>query len=381
MKSLALGDVEEFPFLEPPAPRAIADGYQLLQELGAVDDDARADAARPRARAAAARSARRPHDARGARRAAASPRCWSSPARCRCRIRASGRSSKQQAADQAHLQFRDERSDFLSLLALWEFFDERSRRSCRTASASTRAARTSSRILRLLEWRDVHRAARRRDRPKQGWSGRREAARRRSTPRATRRSIGRCSRACSATSASSRRRRRRRTLGARGIRFFLHPGSGLAKKRPKWVLAAELTETTRLFARCAAQIEPEWIEAVAGDRVTRDYFDAALGRRARRGRRERARAALRAIRPVCLCRTLLGSVACAWRPSPKPCRRTIANQPTSGRLRQAKRWASRRGRWCSWVDRRVLVVEKGQIIRANFESSNAISSSRSGKSR
>ena len=56
-------------------------------------------------------------------------------------------------------------------------------------------------------------------------------------------------------------------------RFYLHPGSGLAKKRPKWVLAAELVETTRLFARCAAKIEPEWIEEVAGDRVTRDYFE------------------------------------------------------------------------------------------------------------
>src|SRR5439155_8742476 len=62
-------------------------------------------------------------------------------------------------------------------------------------------------------------------------------------------------------------------LGARGLRFFLHPGSGLAKKPPRWVLAAELVETTRLYARCAAKIEPEWIEAVAGDRVTRDYFE------------------------------------------------------------------------------------------------------------
>src|SRR5262249_33284860 len=69
--------------------------------------------------------------------------------------------------------------------------------------------------------------------------------------------------------------------GARGIRFHLHPGSGLAKKRPKWVLAAELVETSRLFARCAAAIEPEWIEKVAGNRVTREYFephwDAARG--------------------------------------------------------------------------------------------------------
>jgi len=62
--------------------------------------------------------------------------------------------------------------------------------------------------------------------------------------------------------------------GARGIHFFLHPGSGLAKKPPKWVLAAELTQTSRLFARCAGRIEPDWIEAVAGNRVTRDHFDA-----------------------------------------------------------------------------------------------------------
>src|SRR5436189_77497 len=61
--------------------------------------------------------------------------------------------------------------------------------------------------------------------------------------------------------------------GARGIRFFLHPGSGLAKKGPKWVLAAELTETTRLYARCAAKIEPEWIEEVAGDLVSKTHFD------------------------------------------------------------------------------------------------------------
>ena len=61
--------------------------------------------------------------------------------------------------------------------------------------------------------------------------------------------------------------------GARGVRFALHPSSTLAKARPKWVLAAELTETTRLYARCAARIEPEWVEAVAGDRVNRDHFD------------------------------------------------------------------------------------------------------------
>src|SRR4029453_17232273 len=66
-------------------------------------------------------------------------------------------------------------------------------------------------------------------------------------------------------------------LGARGLKFYLHPGSGLARKGgggvTKWILAAELTETSRLFARCAANVEPEWIEEVAGDRVARDHFE------------------------------------------------------------------------------------------------------------
>ena len=92
MAALELGDVEAFPFLEPPTPRAIADGYQLLQELGAVDASARADAARPRARATAARPAHRPHACSRRATRIASPRCWSSRARCRCPIRASGRS-------------------------------------------------------------------------------------------------------------------------------------------------------------------------------------------------------------------------------------------------------------------------------------------------
>ncbi len=76
MAALELGDVEAFPFVEPPGPRAIADGYQLLHELGAVDAERAPDAARARARAAAARSARRTHRARGPRRAAAWPRRW-----------------------------------------------------------------------------------------------------------------------------------------------------------------------------------------------------------------------------------------------------------------------------------------------------------------
>ncbi len=68
-------------------------------------------------------------------------------------------------------------------------------------------------------------------------------------------------------------------LGARGARFAIFPGSALKKSRPKWVVAAELTETARLYARSVAKIEPEWIEAVAGHLVRRHYFDPVLGSR------------------------------------------------------------------------------------------------------
>ena len=129
-----------------------------------------------------------------------------------------------------------------------------------------------------------------------GVDARRRRCRRRSTRRAMPRSTARCSRACSATSARNPSPPRRWAVNttaraASGSSCIRDRAS--RRRRRNGSLAAELTQTTRLFARCAARIEPEWIEAVAGERVTRDYFDAALGQGARRRRRERARAALR----------------------------------------------------------------------------------------
>jgi ATP-dependent helicase HrpA len=158
----------------------------------------------------------------------------------------------------------------MSLLALWEFFagllDEKigHRRlvdACRAQFVS---------YLRLREWRDVH-AQLASELTEQGWNwdprlpasvdARRFAAIHQSLLAGLLGNIG------------TRAEGGDAYQGARGTRFALHPGSGLAKKGPKWVLAAELVETTRLYARCAARIEPEWVEAVAGERVTRDYFD------------------------------------------------------------------------------------------------------------
>jgi len=268
MAALDLGEVGQFPFLDPPAPRAIADGYQLLQELDAVDGR---NALTPRGR----ELARLPLDPRVGRmvQSARDEHCLAEVL-----VIASALSvpdprerplDKRAAADQAHLRFRDERSDFLSLLALWEFFVEAlaQKLSHRRLVEHARAHFVS--FLRLTEWRDVHQQlVATLNEARWKWDERLpkdiDAARYAAIHRALLAGL---------LGNIGLKDEDGDYLGARGIRFRLHPGSGLAKKGPKWVLAAELTETTRLFARCAARIEPEWVETVAADRVSRDYFE------------------------------------------------------------------------------------------------------------
>ena len=292
MAALDLGGVDAFPFVEPPAPRAIADGYQLLQELGAVDAERAADAARPRARAAAARSAHRPHRARGARRAAASPKCWSSRARCRCPIRASGRSSKQQAADQAHLRVPRRALRLPVAGRAVGVLRRRARaRSSRTAGSVDACRAQFVSYLRLREWRDVH-AQLVAELAEAGWTVDPTRCRRRSTRRATRRCTRRCSRDCSATSAS--KTDEGEALSGRA-RHPLPPASGLGARE----------KGAEMGARRRARRDDAPLRALRGEdrarvdrggrRRSRDarLLRAALGREARRGRRERARAALR----------------------------------------------------------------------------------------
>ena len=273
MASLDLGEVASFPFPEPPSPRAIADGYQLLEELGAVDIQR---ALTPLGR----ELAKLPVDPRIGRiiLAAKDAGCLAEML-----VIASAMAvpdprdrpmDKRQAADQAHLRFRDERSDFLSLIALWQFFTDAlaGKLSHRRLVEHCRAHFVS--YLRLREWRDLHRQLAEQV-AELGWKwseklpaavdGARYAVIHRALLAGLLSNIG--AKADSASPGEGQ------YLGARGIKFFLHPGSGIAKKPSKWVLAAELTETTRLYARCAASIDPDWIEQVAADRVDKTYFD------------------------------------------------------------------------------------------------------------
>ncbi len=269
MAALGLPDIEQFPFLDPPSPRAIADGFQLLHELGAVDGERRLTAL-------GRDLARLPVDPRVGRMilAANERGCVAETL-----VIASALSvpdprdrplEKQQAADQAHLRFRDERSDFLSLLALWEFFDGKlaEKLTHRQLVEACRAQYVS--WLRLREWRDVH-GQLATEMTELGWKW--SAALPRAIDPARYAAIHQALLAGLLGNIGQRGEEGEGYLGARGIRFHLHPGSGLARKGAKWVLAAELVETSRLYARCAGRVEPEWIEAVAGDRVTRDHFE------------------------------------------------------------------------------------------------------------
>ena len=269
MASLELGPVDAFPFVEPPSPRAIADGYQLLAELGAVDER--------RALTTVGRElAKLPLDPRIGRivLAARERGCLAEAL-----VIASALSvpdprerplEKAQAADQAHLRFRDERSDFLSLVNLWQFFEALAGEKLSHRRQVDRCREAFVNHLRLREWRDVHRElAAQLAESGWTWNPKLPAA----VDAARYRAIHEALLAGLLSNVGLKDGEGEGYGGARGLRFHLHPGSGLAKKGGRWILAAELVETTRLYARCAARVEPEWIEAAAGDRVTRERFD------------------------------------------------------------------------------------------------------------
>ncbi|WP_186117662.1 ATP-dependent RNA helicase HrpA [Burkholderia gladioli] len=252
MKSLHLSSIESFPFIEPPPGRAIADGYQLLNELGAVDDD---NALTPLGR----ELARLPLDPRVGRMILAAR---DQQALREVLIIASALSVQdprdrpieaQERADQAHRKFADERSEFLQWLRIWSWFEEAvaHKKSNRQLVDACRANFLSH--LRLREWRDVH---------SQLLTVVREHGWRLNEVEATFEQVHLSLLTGLLGNIGMKADDEPHYLGARGIKFHLWPGSALVKKAGRWVMAAELVETSRLYARCLARIEPEWVEKI-----------------------------------------------------------------------------------------------------------------------
>ncbi len=261
MKSLRLTDVETFPFIEPPPARAIADGYQLLQELGAVGDD---NNLTPLGQ----KLAKLPLDPRVGRMilAAQDNVCLTEML-----IIASALSVQDPrdrpleaaaAADEAHKKFADEKSEFLSYLKIWAWFEQAIalKKSNRLLQESCRANFLSQ--LRLREWRDVHSQLLTIVR-EQGW-------RLNDTP-ATYDNLHLALLTGLLGNIGFKPEDEQHYLGARGIKFHLWPGSSLLKKPGRWVMAAELVDTTRLYARTIAQIQPEWLEKVGGHLLKKSW--------------------------------------------------------------------------------------------------------------
>ena len=263
MKSLRIGSVENFPFLDPPVPRMIVDGYQLLAELGAVDESNMLTKI-------GWRLAKFPIDPRIARMilAARDENCLKEmlviAAALGIQDPRERPFERQEAADRAHQRFQDERSDFLAYLKLWEFYDDllKHKKSNRKLIADCQAHFLSHR--RMREWRELH---------GQLHALVLETGLRPNEIPASYEEIHRALLAGLLGNIGFKSDEDGEYLGARGIKFSIFPGSALKKAKPKWVVAAELTETTKLYARVVAKIDPLWIEKVAGGLCKRHYFD------------------------------------------------------------------------------------------------------------
>nr|WP_205266968.1 ATP-dependent RNA helicase HrpA [Mycolicibacterium sphagni] len=264
MAALQLGDIESFPFLDPPEQRSIRDGVQLLQELGAFDSaGAITDMGR--------RLAQLPVDPRLARMilqadtegcvrevlvlaaALSIPDPRERPA------------DREEAARQKHARFADEHSDFMSFLNLWRYLREE--RKARSGSAFRRMCREEFlHYLRIREWQDLTGqlrsiardiGIRESDDPEPADPARVHAA----------------LVAGLLSHIGLREGDSRDYAGARNTRFVLAPGSVLTKRPPRWIVVADLVETSRLYGRTAARIEPEMVERVAGHLVQRTYSE------------------------------------------------------------------------------------------------------------
>ncbi|WP_122846599.1 ATP-dependent RNA helicase HrpA [Pseudomonas viridiflava] len=261
MLHLRLGEITDFPFIEPPDGKAISDGFNLLQELSAVN---RENQLTPLGR----QLARLPVDPRMGRMLLDAAKQGSLQ---EVLIVASAMSvqdvrerppERQQAADQAHAQWKDADSDFAGLVNLWRGFEEQ--RQALTASPLRNWCRRNFlNYLRLREWRDSHRQLSLICRDLQLTVNKEPA----DYPKFHKAILS------GLLSQIGQKADEGDYLGARQRRFWIHPSSGLGKKRPQWLMTAELVETTKLYARMVAKIDADWIEPLAGHLIKKNHFE------------------------------------------------------------------------------------------------------------
>ena len=261
MLHLRIGDIRDFPFIDPPDSRLISDGYKLLEELQAVNS---AGKMTPLGKTLVSL----PVDPRLARMILESSNNGSLNELI---VIASGLSiqdprerpgEKQQAADLAHKQWQDSESDFISLLNLWAHFEEK-RQSLSTNQFSKYCRSQFVSYLRMREWRDLHRqlhTACRTLKLKDSEKPAEYTAIHQSLLSGLLGQVG-------------IREDKWEFLGTRNRKFFVFPSSGLSKKPPKWIMAGSLMETSKQYALNVAKIDPEWLESLASHLVKKSHSE------------------------------------------------------------------------------------------------------------
>jgi ATP-dependent helicase HrpA len=267
MTAAGLGDIEKFPFIDPPDRRNIKDGVQLLEELGALDPKEKDP--KKRLTPLGRKLAQLPVDPRLARMVLEADRngcvreVMVMAAALSIQDPRERPSDKQQQADQQHARFRDETSDFLAFLNLWRYIRERQKEL--SSSAFRRMCRAEFlNYLRIREWQDIYTQLRQVART-MGIHLNEEDA----DPDRIHVSLL----AGLLSHIGLKDTDKNEYLGARSAKFAVFPGSSLFKKPPRWVMSAELVETSRLWARVNAKIEPDWIEPLAQHLVKRTYSE------------------------------------------------------------------------------------------------------------
>lgn len=262
MAALKLGDIEDFPFVEPPEDKMIRDGKNALFEVDALDKQGRlTDTGRQLAKI--------PTDPKLARMLLAAAELASLT---EVSIIVSALSiqdprekpaDKLPQADAKHAQFKADESDFLTLLNIWNHFEEQKKHLSNSKLRKYCQDNFLS-YVRMREWYDIHAQIMQ--------VARGELKLQLNGNPANYEQIH-CALLPGLLSNIGFRHEQYEYLGARGLKFFIFPGSGQHKLRPKWIMAAEQVETSKVYARTVARIEPEWVEACAGHLVKRNHYD------------------------------------------------------------------------------------------------------------
>ncbi|ENM3826269.1 ATP-dependent RNA helicase HrpA [Vibrio cholerae] len=267
MTALGLGDIEAFPFVEAPDKRNIQDGVRLLEELGAINDQIKDP--KKRLTESGKQLARLPIDPRLARMVLEASKlgCLKE-----VMIIASALSiqdprerpsDKQQSADDKHRRFNHEDSDFLTLVNLWHYIGQQQK--ALTSNQFRRQCKLDYlNYLRVREWQDVY---------TQLHQSTREMGFKLNDEPGSYHAVHSAILVGLLSHIGMKDQEKNEYHGARNARFNIFPASGLFKKQPKWVMSAELVETSKLWARVVAKIEPDWIEPLAKHLIKRSYSE------------------------------------------------------------------------------------------------------------